>query len=247
MGPRAAWRLPGDVNSVQRDWMLGPKAYPTRQAHPAGQALGIVRCVQQGELGMQPSSHRQVRARPSAQLTGARNTPPASLAQQVRKLRTHAASRIFDTTTRIAGTVVPLALLGWWWFDHELARVSCLWLAGLALLVALAARSTRGHARRAAHSALNGRRVAAVVTLDIDPPEGPRSHGATVALVDGPTWRMALTPPDGWTPPSGAQPMQAAFVSGIDWPVLLVGEHGLLWPRARPRRSKPGDRPRAQA
>ena len=51
-----------------------------------------------------------------------------------------------------------------------------------------------------------------------------------------PAWRMAFVKADGWTPAEGELRVEAVYLSGIPWPVLLLHPDGLLVPRGKPRR-----------
>ena len=160
-----------------------------------------------------------------------------TLQEQVDELRLIGESR---AATLLAPCGIALAIAGFSaaaWVDNQNLRVLCLFVAGCSSLVALATAFGIGHVRDAASATRKGRREPAVLVLqhnpgdDDEPPRGVLTPASRHALA----WEMALVQGRGWRPTAGPMQVDAVYLSGIAWPVLLVHPDGILWPRARPR------------
>lgn len=81
--------------------------------------------------------------------------------------------------------------------------------------------------------------------------EGARTHGrvqiTVIAGTDAPIysaaardrgvrWSFEFVPLD-WTPVAGDTEAQLVYVRGVEWPVLLLVENGIIVPRYRPKRT----------
>ena len=123
------------------------------------------------------------------------------------------------------------------WADEQNLRVLCLFVAGCSSLVALATVFGIGHVRNAASATRKGRREPAMLVLQHDPgdDEDPPRGVLTPASRHAHAWDMALVQCRGWRPTPGPMQVDAIYLSGIAWPVLLVHADGILWPRAQPR------------
>ncbi len=49
-------------------------------------------------------------------------------------------------------------------------------------------------------------------------------------------WRMEFAMPENWQPVEGRYKTDLVFIRGVEWPVLLLMEGGLLYPRLKPTR-----------
>ena len=98
------------------------------------------------------------------------------------------------------------------------------------------------HFRNAAAATHRGRREPAVIALHPGPDDEAREgslHGVLrPASRHAPKWRMDFVRADGWTPAAGDLQVEAVYLSGIPWPVLLVHPDGLLVPDRRPKRAE---------
>ena len=159
-----------------------------------------------------------------------------TLQEQIDELRLIGESR---AVTLLAPGGIALAIAGFSsaaWVDNQNLRVLCLFVAACSSLVALGSVFGIGHVRNAALATRKGRREPAMLVLHYDPHDDEPPRGVlTPTSRHAHAWDMVLVQCRGWRPPPGAMQVDAIYLSGIAWPVLLVHADGILWPRARPR------------
>lgn len=160
-----------------------------------------------------------------------------SLQSQIDELRLVGESR---TVALLAPCSALLAIAGFAaaaWADSQNLRVLCLFVAGCGSLVALAAFFGIQHVRNAASATRKGRREPATLVLSGD--MGDQSESLRGVLTPSSrhahAWEMQFAKCRGWAPSAGVLQVEAVYLSGIAWPVLLVHENGLLMPHAKPR------------
>jgi hypothetical protein len=89
-----------------------------------------------------------------------------------------------------------------------------------------------------AHLALD-RHEAVRDSLRIVVVQGSDSDEYHAGMLDrqGRDWRFEFNPA-GWIPKTGDYPAELRFVDGVEWPVLIVTEAGILYPKYAPTRDK---------
>lgn len=166
--------------------------------------------------------------------------PVLTLQQQVDNLRVLGEGSTLRLLLMASALATAGGLAGFFLAHGQTWKVLALFAAGCGTLIGLAAVAAGPSLRHAAQATRKGRREPATITflpaLDDDAREGGVSGVLCPAASHAPRWRMHFTKADGWTPPAGPAPVQAVYLSGIAWPVLLVHEDGLLVPRGRPVR-----------
>lgn len=121
---------------------------------------------------------------------------------------------------------------------------------GMALafaLIAFAVWQTTPHIRNAARGLREGLRQkgAVLITIHLWTDAESNAHEAYRGLVSmdhQPLWQMEFVTPQNWQPEAGKYPAELAFVRGVEWPVVILTDDGLLVPRLTPRRAS-GDGP----
>ena len=56
-----------------------------------------------------------------------------------------------------------------------------------------------------------------------------------VSIDNWPLWQMEFATPQDWQPIAGIHSAQLAFIPGIEWPVAIITNGGVLYPRLKPR------------
>jgi len=152
-----------------------------------------------------------------------------SLEQQVEKLRRAARfSWIPKVLFWLTLVLIALALLT----NYEYLFV----IGAFSGLFAVAARKTDPHWRNAIQAIHNGRRSKGSVSIAItrDPTEFDR-YVATVRDESQHVWQFDFTPND-WEPSEGEYETAIYYLQGVEWPVLLLAEGGLLFPAFSPKK-----------
>ena len=65
------------------------------------------------------------------------------------------------------------------------------------------------------------------------------SYRGIISQDGQPLWQMDFVQPRGWIPAIGPHPAELYFIQGVEWPVVLVLQDGILYPGSKPRR--PGE------
>ena len=162
-----------------------------------------------------------------------------SLQEQIDELRLIGESRAAALLAPGSALFAAAGFAAAAWTDSQNLRVLCLFVGCCGSLIAFAAGFGIGHVRNAAAATRKGRREPATLSLrlgggDDDDEEQP-SGVLAPASRHARAWDMHLVKCRGWRPPAGMLQVEAVYLSGIPWPVLLVHPDGILWPRARPR------------
>lgn len=121
---------------------------------------------------------------------------------------------------------------------------------GIALaagLLAYAVWQTAPHRMNAARGLREGVKQKGVVEISFHSWKDAESnvHESCRGLIsmDGqPLWEMEFVTPQHWQPREGNYPAQLAFIRGVEWPVVILTQEGLLYPRLKPRRASGADR-----
>ncbi len=116
--------------------------------------------------------------------------------------------------------------------------------AGIAALVALGVTISTSHLQNAARGVAEGIRQDATVDIRLIPwPDGEEKHESYSGIISmdrQPLWQMDFAQPKGWMPQIGLYPAQIAFIGGVEWPVLVILEQGILYPAHKPGRADRG-------
>ncbi len=112
--------------------------------------------------------------------------------------------------------------------------------AAITGLAALAFHLTIPHRLNAARGVSEGIRQNGVVeitkkkwTVDAHNFE---SFTGRVFMDNRPMWQMDFAQPQEWEPSCGVHAGELAFIRGIDWPVAVILDGGILYPSAKPAR-----------
>jgi hypothetical protein len=121
-------------------------------------------------------------------------------------------------------------------------------VAGVAGIIALTAGLPVPHIRNAVKGIDRGWKIIGVIEITVR--QWPNEDGAKMESCQGlifkdnqPLWRMDFGVPGTWQPAAGKYPAQLIFIPGVDWPVVLITEEGVLYPRSKPGRVLPNYRP----
>jgi hypothetical protein len=115
---------------------------------------------------------------------------------------------------------------------------------GIALaagVLAVAVRQTAQHRINAARGLREGEKQKGTVEISFHSWKDAESnvHESCRGLIsmDGlPLWEMEFVTPEHWQLRGGNYPAQLAFIRGVKWPVVILTQEGLLYPRLKPRR-----------
>ncbi len=114
--------------------------------------------------------------------------------------------------------------------------------AAFAALITFAIWQTTPHMRNAARGLKEGFRQNGTVEISIQQWTGPDSnrhescHGL-IAMDDQPMWQMEFVTSMHWKPAQRKYCAQLVFIPDVQWPVVILTDDGLLYPRLKPRRA----------
>lgn len=63
------------------------------------------------------------------------------------------------------------------------------------------------------------------------------SYQGLISMNNQPLWEMDFVQPQGWEPVEGLYQAELAFIRGVEWPVVLLTDDGLLYPNSKPKRT----------
>lgn len=163
---------------------------------------------------------------------------PMTLDEQIAELtRTGSGTIIHLARPGVLVAVAGLVLAGAW-TGNPVFYIMALAFA----LIAFAVWQTTPHIRNAARGLRKGLRQRGTVEITISRWTDAESnvHEAYRGLVSmdhQPLWQMEFVTPQNWQPEIGEFPAELAFVRGVEWPVVILTDNGLLVPRLTPRRA----------
>lgn len=115
---------------------------------------------------------------------------------------------------------------------------------GIALafaLIAFAIWQTTPHISNAARGLREGLKQNGVVAISLkqwsDGTSSHESYQGLISMNNQPLWQMEFVQPEGWEPAEGVYQAQLAFIRGVEWPVVILTNDGLLYPACKPRRA----------
>lgn len=131
----------------------------------------------------------------------------------------------------VAGVVITGSLTG-----NPAFYATGLFLA----LLALAIRQVTPHIRNAIKGLREGIRQSGSVDITIRQWQDAENnshedYSGRIMLDRQPLWQMDFATPQHWQPEKGQYPAQLVFIRGVEWPVLILTENGLLYPASRPK------------
>ncbi|HOH57235.1 MAG: hypothetical protein BWX45_00400 [Deltaproteobacteria bacterium ADurb.Bin002] len=108
-------------------------------------------------------------------------------------------------------------------------------------LLAVAVRQTAPHIANAVRGLREGVKQPGAVEISFHSWKDAESnvHESCRGLIsmDGrPLWEMEFVTPEHWQPREGNYPVQLVFIRGVEWPVVVLTQEGLLYPRLKPRK-----------
>jgi len=114
-------------------------------------------------------------------------------------------------------------------------------IALAAAILAYAVRQTAPHIANAVRGLREGVKQQGAVEISFHSWKDAESnvHESCRGLIsmDGrPLWEMEFVTTEHWQPREGSYPAQLAFIQGVEWPVVILTQEGLLYPRLKPRR-----------
>ena len=114
-------------------------------------------------------------------------------------------------------------------------------IAVFAALITFAIWQTTPHMRNAAKGLKEGFRQNGTVEISIKQWTDPDSHRhesfqGLIAMDNQPLWQMEFVISQHWQPVEGKVSTQLVFITGVEWPVVILTGEGLLYPRLKPRR-----------
>ena len=100
-------------------------------------------------------------------------------------------------------------------------------------VVAYSAWQTSPHINNAVKGIAKGTRTCGEVSFSITRWSDSDTYIATIVSGCGQPWKFEFIP-QGWTPVEETAEAELVFISGVEWPVLLLTSNGLLYPRYTP-------------
>jgi len=115
-------------------------------------------------------------------------------------------------------------------------------IAAFTALVTFAIWQTTPHLHNAARGLKEGFRQNGTVGISMRQWTDPDSHRheschGLIAIDNQPLWQMEFVISQHWQPVEGKYRAQLVFTPGVEWPVAILTEEGLLYPRLKPRRA----------
>jgi hypothetical protein len=108
--------------------------------------------------------------------------------------------------------------------------------AGFLLVVGgLSCRNSYQHIINAAKGWRQGRAQSGTLNLSIDGSGDDAVYNGIVNHEAGQAWQIRFSEPQEWKPDAGKQTVKLYFIHDVAWPVLLVGEQGMLYPCKTPQ------------
>ena len=108
-------------------------------------------------------------------------------------------------------------------------------------LLTLAVWWTTHHLLNAARGLTEGIRQNGMVDISLRmDSDGERKYEifqGIISMNNVPLWKMDFIQPQQWEPTPGLHSAQLAFIRGIEWPVILILDNGVLCPSRKPERA----------
>jgi hypothetical protein len=154
-------------------------------------------------------------------------TPSAQIEMLRKTARLHTSGWLTRVLFGLALALAIAGILSW----HPMPFMIAFFVA----LLALASRETTPHIANAAKALESGSKRAASVEVSIPETSDTTRYYAVVRVSDALHWRMEFTV-WGWKPREGTFQAEVFHIRGVEWPVLLQMEQGILFPRYTPQR-----------
>ena len=190
-------------------------------------------------------AHNRYCTEPLTELSHVHTGKQLSVRQQIDYLRTLGESSLTRAMLPIAALTFLAAVVAFWITDSQNLGVLWLFVAGCSALLMVACALSAGHLRNAARATRAGRRERAVLQLQQPEDNDERQfHGRLQLLTGERAWEMDFAPVSGWLPQADELIVDVVFLADIQWPVLVLSDQGLLWPRTSPKRVAATAKPR---
>jgi hypothetical protein len=108
-------------------------------------------------------------------------------------------------------------------------------LGAIAAVVALSTRTSTPHIFNAARALTHPTSSVGTVLIEVTQWSDSPSFHATAFVTDAQRWKFEFIPL-GWNPQAGIVNATLFYIAGVEWPVLVRTEHGILFPRGDPER-----------
>lgn len=151
--------------------------------------------------------------------------------KQIEKLRQMGRGNLLEYAVPVSlGLVVALFTGGW-----VSGWVALYFIGAFIAIVAISSFTTMRNMRNAVVGEREGMRVRGRAQITVI--SGSESPTYSVAARDrGVRWSFEFLPLD-WVPVAGETDAELVYLRGVDWPVLLIVEAGLIVPRYQPKRT----------
>ena len=108
-------------------------------------------------------------------------------------------------------------------------------IAAFTGVVALSSWQTSPHIKNAVKGATEGQWSRSEILIQITRWSDSNSYHATIQENDYQSWEFEFIP-QGWQPAEGVIAAEVCFIPGVAWPVLLLTDTGIIYPRYTPKR-----------
>ncbi len=102
--------------------------------------------------------------------------------------------------------------------------------------VVVAVKIARPYIKNALYALDKGKFINTSVLIEIEiDSEDADKHYVIVQGINKEKWRFFFSP-KGWRPTEGVLQVKAYFLDNVQWPVLLIGEAGIMYPTFKPKK-----------
>ena len=151
--------------------------------------------------------------------------------KQLEKLRQMGRGNLLEYAAPVSLGLAAALFIGGWLTGW----VALVFIGGFIAIVALSSYTSMRNLRNAVVGEREGVRVRGHVQITVTP--GSESPTYSAAARDrGVRWSFEFLPLD-WVPVTGETEAQLVYLRGVEWPVLLIVEAGVIVPRYRPKRT----------
>lgn len=153
-------------------------------------------------------------------------TPDHQLQNLVNMVSGKTLNRLSLSLTMLAAALLIGGLITW----HPMFFMVAVFVA----VTALSAWQTSPHIRNALKGFTDGKRVQGEIFIDITSWSDSDSHQAIVMSGCKLPWKFDFIP-QGWKPVEGITTAELVFIKSVGWPVLIITEAGIIYPRYTPK------------
>jgi hypothetical protein len=151
--------------------------------------------------------------------------------KQIEKLRQMGRGNLLEYAVPVSAGLVAALFIGGW----VTGWVALYFIGAFIAIVAISSFTTMRNIRNAVVGEREGMRVRGRVQITVI--AGAETPTYSVAARDrGVRWSFEFLPLD-WLPATGETDAELVYLRGVEWPVLLIVEAGLIVPRYQPKRT----------